>query len=225
MQGNETNIVDSFFSKYTKLVYKKGETILRAEEPPAGVMYVKRGYVRQFVVSETGETLILHVFKPGSFFPMMWVLNNEYNRFYYEAIVQTEIWRAPKDDVLTFLKDYPDVFVHFTKRLMTGVNGLLQRLEHLILDTAYIKTVLLILYYTRNFGVRHDGQLVLEAPLTHKEVASWIGTTRETASLQMESLKKKGLLAYEGRTLIIPNVDRLEREIASLNHRGQTVHA
>ena len=222
METNIGSTVDVFFSKYTKLVYKKGETILRAEEPPAGVMYLKRGYVRQFVVSETGEILVLHVFKPGSFFPMMWVLNSEHNRFYYEAIIATEIWRAPKDDVLKFLKDNPDVFVHFTKRLMTGVNGLLQRLEDLILESAYIKTVLLILYYAKNFGIKHDSHLVLDVPLTHKEVASWIGTTRETASLQMESLKKKGLVVYEGRTLIIPNTDRLEREIESFVPKGKS---
>lgn len=224
METPITTIVDAFFSKYTKLTYKKGETILRAEESPPGVMYIKRGYVRQFVISEPGEILVLHMFKPGSFFPMMWVMNSVPNRYYYEAVIATEIWRAPKDDVLKFLKDHPDIFVHFTKRLLTGVSGLLKRLEHLVLESAYVKTVFLLLYYAKNFGTEQDARLMLNVPLTHKEVASWIGTTRETASLQMESLKKKGLVEYEGRTLIIPSVEQLEQEIESFSQRMYNVH-
>jgi CRP/FNR family transcriptional regulator len=216
--------VDVFFSKYTKLTYKKGETILRAEDPPSGVMYIKKGFVRQFVISETGEVLVLHVFKPGSFYPMMWVLNNVANKYHYEAVIATEIWRAPKEDVLKFLKDNPDIFIHFTKRLLLGVSGLLERLEHLVLESAYVKTVLLLLYYAKNFGVDQDSRLRMSVPITHKEVASWIGTTRETASLQMELLKKKGLVGYEGRTLIIPNVDKLEQEIGSYSSRMYTIN-
>jgi CRP/FNR family transcriptional regulator len=155
---------------------------------------------------------------------MMWVLNNVANKYHYEAVIATEIWRAPKEDVLKFLKDNPDIFIHFTKRLLLGVSGLLERLEHLVLESAYVKTVLLLLYYAKNFGVDQDSQLKLSVPLTHKEVASWIGTTRETASLQMESLKKKGLVGYEGRTLIIPNVDNLEREIESYSPRMYTIN-
>ena len=50
-------------------------------------------------------------------------------------------------------------------------------------------------------------------PLTHKEIAAWIGTTRETASLQIETLKKKNLIQYNRRYIIVPDISRLSREI------------
>ena len=34
--------IEVFFSKYTKLQYKKGEIILRAGDPPSGVLYLKK---------------------------------------------------------------------------------------------------------------------------------------------------------------------------------------
>jgi len=50
-------------------------------------------------------------------------------------------------------------------------------------------------------------------PLAHREIASWIGTTRETASLQIEKLQKKGIITTRGRLLIIRDLTRLQQEV------------
>jgi CRP/FNR family transcriptional regulator, cyclic AMP receptor protein len=204
---------DVFFSHYTLLRYKKGEVIVRAEDPPPGVFYLKRGFVRKCLVSEKGELLMLHVFKSGSFFPMTWVINNTPNKYYFEALSPAEITRAPKEDVLKFLSSHPEVLLHFTSRLLHGVSGMLERFEQLVLDSAYIKTVLLLLYYARCFGEKEHEIVVLHVSLTHREIAAWIGTTRETASLQIEALKKKNLISYNGRQIRIQSVSRLEQEL------------
>ncbi len=205
---------EKFFSAYSRIRYNKGEVILRAEEPPAGAMYLKAGLVRQFALSEKGEMLVLHTYRPGSFFPMTWVVNSTPNRHYFEALTPVEIWRAPKEDVLSFLEKHPEALFHFTSRLLFGVAGLLRRMEQLVLEDSYTKTVNLLDYYVKNFGKTVDGGAAA-IDLTHREIAAWIGTTRETASIQVGALQKKGLVTYHKRKLIIPNPLALTRELAS----------
>ncbi len=36
--------LDEFFSRFKKLTFKKGETILRAGDEPRGVYFLKKGY-------------------------------------------------------------------------------------------------------------------------------------------------------------------------------------
>lgn len=206
--------VESFFSQYTKLQYKKGEVILRAGDPPAGVLYLKRGFVRMSLVGKSGDTLVLHVFKVGAHFPMTWAVNDTPNRYSFEALTPAEIWRAPKEDVLRFLRTHPEISEFFLSRILRGVSGLMERMEYLVLEPAYEKTVLLLLYYAKNFS---DGELKgkLIIPLTHREIAGWIGTTRETASLQIEILKKKKFLTYNRRLITIPDVALLAREVTT----------
>lgn len=206
--------VDSFFSQHTKLQYKKGEVILRAGDPPPGVLYLKRGFVRMSLVGKSGDTLVLHVFKSGSHFPMTWTINNTPNRYYFEALTAVEIWRAPKDDVLKFLQSHPEVSKHFLSRILRGVSGLMERMEYLVLEPAYEKTVLLLLYYAKNFS-DEDTKGKLSIPLTHREIAAWIGTTRETASLQIETLKRKKLISYNRRLITITDVSLLSKEVPS----------
>jgi len=205
--------VDDFFASYPTIVYKKGETILRAEDSPLGVYYLKSGYVHQYIISPSGETFMVHIYKPGSFFPLMWVVNDTPNIFHFDAMTGTHIVRAPKDIFIAFLKDHPDALYYATQRLAAGLSGLVNRVGQLVLDDAYTKTILLLLYYADNFGEETAEGLALKLPLAHREIASWIGTTRETASLQVETLQKKGIITTHGRLLIIHDLSALQKEL------------
>lgn len=213
--------VRNFFSKHTLLVYKKGEMILRAEDPPPGVYYIEKGVVRQFTMNGAGETLMLQLYRLGAFFPMTWVINDTSNRYFYEAATAVSIRRAPREDVTRFLDDHPEVLKNFVERLLTGVVGLWSRVEQLVLESAYAKTIFLILYYASKFGHSDDRRVILDLSPTHREIAAWIGTTRETASLQVEALKKKRLLVSRGRQLIIPSLTALERELSAVRSDRQ----
>lgn len=219
MDPNVTKTLVMFFGRFTRLTYRKGEVILRAENAPQGVMYLTKGFVRQYVVDESGTTLMLHIFKPNSFFPATWVINDEPNRYYLEAVTPVELWRAPKKAVRKFLHDNPPVVYDLARRLLLGLCGCRHRIEHLIKGTAYQKTVLLLLYLARNFSEKDSVSVVLPVPVTHREIASWIGTTRETASLQVAILKKIGLIDCRRRRMVIPSIKRLEKEIIRQENR------
>lgn len=186
--------------------------MIRVGETPAGIFYLVKGLVRQYTVSPKGETLMVHVFHPGSFFPMLWALTGTANTYQYEAVNSADVYRAPKNDVLDFLSGHPEELWRFTKRLAGGMSGLLTRFEYVVFDGAYRKIVLLLVYFARRFAAVEDGVTVISVPLAHREIAAWIGTTRETASVQMETLKKRGLIKTRGRQLIIPSLAALERE-------------
>ena len=216
-------LAQDFFSDYTLLTYKKGEMILRAEDPPHGVCYIEKGVLRQYAINGAGETLMLQLYRSGAFFPMTWVMSDIPNRYFFEAATAVSIWRAPRDDVKRFLDAHPEVLKEFLERLLTGVVGLWSRVEQLVLESAYAKTILLLLYYAGKFGASTNGGVTLDLSPTHREIAAWIGTTRETASLQVEALKKKKLLTARGRQLIIPSLRALEKELSSVRP-GRTPH-
>ncbi|MBI3342927.1 Crp/Fnr family transcriptional regulator, partial [Candidatus Gottesmanbacteria bacterium] len=159
--------------------------------------------------------LMLQLYRPGAFFPMTWVVNDTPNRYFFEAATSVSIRRAPKDDVKLFLDKHPEVLKEFLEKLLTGIVGLWSRVEQLVLESAYAKTILLLLYYAGKFGQKDNGGVTLELSPTHREIAAWIGTTRETVSLQVEALKKKKLLLSSGRQLIIPSLPALEKELSA----------
>lgn len=206
--------IDDFFSDFAPMTYKKGEPILRAEDAPFGVYFLKTGYVRQYLLAPSGETFIVHIYKPGSFFPLTWIIADTPNVYHFEAMTPVTIIRAPKDEFVDFLKEHADALYYAMQRLSLGLSGFVSRVAQLVLDDAYTKTILLALYYAENFGGKTGGGIELTIPLTHREIAAWIGTTRETASLQVETLVSQGLLKTKGRLLIIPDPAKLRAVIS-----------
>jgi CRP-like cAMP-binding protein len=53
-------------------------------------------------------------------------------------------------------------------------------------------------------GVPADGGVRIETRLTHADLATLIGSTRETVSLEMSLLVRAGAIRLDGRQFIVP---------------------
>lgn len=205
--------LDFFFTQSKPIFYKKGEMIIRAEDPIFGIFYLKKGLVRQFLISPDGVEITLHIFKPISFFPMMLALDRTSNRYSFQAITPVELWRQRPEKVIEFLKMEPDVLLDLSTRFASGLNGLALRIEQLLLDGAYKRLVSLLLYLAGRFGKPAEDSVIIDLPLTHNDIAAWIGTSRETASRQMEKLTRKRVISSQRHMIIVNNLKKLEKEI------------
>lgn len=206
--------VDKFFSKYPSYHYKKREIILRADEAPLGVYYIKKGYVRSYVINKSGKEFTFNIFKPGSYFPLIWFISNEPNTYNYEAMTSVEIRRAPKKDVRLFLRKNNEVLFHLTKRLGIGMHGILSRMEGLLLSDARKKVSSTLFMLSSRFGQRNgESHLEIHLNFTHQDIANLAGISRETTSLELKKLEKEGIISKKRNRIIIIRSVKLKREM------------
>src|SRR5664279_727901 len=111
------NKLKAFFTQFKRQEYKKGEILVRADDDPAGIFYLTQGNVKTYLITAKGDEIVLNIFKPISFFPMSWAINSTKNNYYYEAMTELVLWRAPKEDVVVFLKSNPDVLLDLLSRV------------------------------------------------------------------------------------------------------------
>lgn len=204
--------METFFTQFKLLHYKKGDTILRPDDLPPGVFYLKKGYVKLYSLCREGEELSLIIFKPGDFFPIGWVINNKIDPYYLSAMTPVEVWRAPREKFLEFIKTDPDVFFELTSKILIRLGGLLQRMEHLVFGNAGDKVASILVICTERFGQKEGSEIIIQVPLSHKEIAALVGLTRETASVEMKKLEREGLISYRGRLIVIKNIKKLKEE-------------
>lgn len=204
--------VDDFFKQYKLLIYKKRSMLLHSNDASSSVFYIKSGYIRVFRISEEGEELTLTILKQHDFFPLTYGFHETQNNYYLEAITPLEIWKAPQEQFLQFVRKDPDIFFELTNRLLVRFDGVLARMEYLVFSNAYTKVATTLLMCARGFGEENGDQVIVKVPLTHKDIATMIGITRETTSLEMKKLERKGLVTRKGKFLIINNFKLLENE-------------
>src|SRR4030042_726084 len=126
---NKTKEFEDFYSQFKPRSYKKGEMLIRSDDDPQGIFCLTKGYVRQYTISKVGIELTLHILKPISYFPMVWAINGTPNVYDFEALTSVEIGRAPRDQVVNFIKDKPTVIFELMSDLLEDYAETLTRVE------------------------------------------------------------------------------------------------
>ena len=204
---------EEFFAKF-KITqrYKKNQLIFSPGAEPSGVFFIKSGYVRLYIISENGKEITFNIMKPGSYFSMIWALNQTPNIYFYEALTDVLLLKAPKDEVVNFLGKHPEVLYDLTKRVLSGLDGMTKLMEALLTGNAYQQVASVLLVLTRRFGTKVDGinEVSIDLPLTHRIIGTLAALSRESTSLEIEKLTKRGIISQKNRVIIIKQLDKLQ---------------
>ncbi len=205
---------ENFFKQFNSPhVFKKNQLILWPEAEPPGVLYVKSGFVRQYLVSRDGKEITVNILKPETYFPIIWALNNVGSIYFYESLTDVTLLKASKEDVVKQLESHPDLLYDLTKRTLSGLDGITRIMETLIAGNAYLQIVSVILVLAKRFGKpKGKNKIIITIPLTHRLIGTLAGLSRESTSLELEKLTKNKTITRKNRFILINDVKKLEKE-------------
>jgi len=204
----------SFFKQNKPFLYKRREVILRGEEIPHGIFYLEKGYIKNYFVSANGEEFTFIIYRKGDFFPIAWTFNDTRKAYYFEAMTPCVLYKKGRPEFLKFLNENPDILLHIMGKITRRLDGLLERMEHMAFGNAYNRVCSIIYILGERFGTKSiDGsKIILNVPLTHKDIANLLGTARETVSVEIAKLKKEGVIKSSGKYIHILSPIKLRRE-------------
>jgi len=206
---------ETFYKQFAIRDYKKGEMLIRADDDPQGIFCLTKGYVRQYTISKSGSELSLHILKPISYFPMVWAINGTPNVYFFEALTPVEVGRAPRDQVVNFIKDKPVIIFELMSELLEDYAESLTRVEHLVFSDAYRRVISVLLYIAKHFGKENGKGIIVNHRFTQQDIATLVGVARETASNEMMKLEKKGLVKYINHSILFDDIKKLDMELVS----------
>lgn len=212
---NKTKEFEDFYKQFKTRSYKKGEMLIRADDDPQGIFCLTKGFVRQYTISKTGFELTLHILRPITYFPMVWAVNGTPNVYYFEALTPVEVGRAPRDEVVNFIKGKPTIIFALLSELIERYAETLTRMEHLVFSDAYRRVISVLLYIASHFGEKQGKCIIVPHRFTQQDIATLVGVARETASIEIAKLEKKGLVKYIDHSMVFESIVALTSELAS----------
>lgn len=216
---NKTQEFEKFYEQFDIRKYKKSEMLIRADDDPQGIFCLSKGYVRQYTISNCGNELSLHILKPISYFPMVWAINGTPNVYFFEALTEVEVGRAPRDKVVNFIKDKPTLLFSLMSELLEDYAETLTRVEHLVFSDAYRRVISILIYIAKHFGEEKGNSIIVHHRFTQQDIATLVGVARETASIEMSKLEKKGLIKYIDHSMLFKDIDKLNSELVLLGSK------
>ena len=204
---------DAFFKQFPFKVFKKRTPIINADTLTNDIFYIKKGYARAYGVSPSGQELTMVIFQPGDFFPLISTIRPQKIDYYIESLTEIEVIAVPRNQFIVFLQGRPDLTQDLTMRITERFEGALKRMEYLVFGTAAQRLISIILILGERFGLVTQGNIFVNAPLTHRDLASLVGITRETTTLILRDLVKKSYIEFRNRHIVIKNLRALKREV------------
>lgn len=204
--------IDNFFKKYPLKKYSKKDTIISSGSEIKSVFFVKSGIVRSFYIDEKGSELTINLLKPSSFFPLSTILAGKEIVYDFQAFTDVEINIAPIRETFEFLDrdiDFKNILI---KKFSSGLEGYLIRSFFLIKGSAMQKVASTFLMLLGRFGKEERGQLNIDIPITHQDIADLSGITRETASIQIKILENAKFISRKGKKTIVLDLKKLSEK-------------
>ena len=206
--------IENFFSKYSLRKFENNQILIQAGENPKYVYYLQNGMVRQYDISNSGNEVVVNVFKEKSFLPLTWVVNRTDNQYFYDCLGQVEARLAPADEVLNFIKSDSEISFSLLSRLLSGSAGLQRRMAHLMASSGYIRVLFELTIECKRFGEKQkNGGYLLK--IHENELAKRSGLSRETVSHELNKLKKLNLVEVGRKDILIKNLAAIEDDLGN----------
>lgn len=199
------------FSDGFPMSFSKDEVIIQGHEAPEGVYLIKEGFVKAYSISRDGHTNLLLIHKVGEFVPLPWALDGAHTTgMFYEAMTDVEVLRTGKDNLRATLGKNSWLSREILNQTVNIISIYTQRIQTLEYRTARERVIAELIYLAERFGEKHGGEVLINAPITHQDIADSINMTRETASRTLELLFEEGLLGQKEHLFTIKNIVKLQ---------------
>lgn len=195
--------------------FVKGETIINGYDDPDGVYLVKEGFVKAYSVSHDGHVNLLIIHEAGELIPLPWALDGEHTTgLFYEAMSDVVVVKTPKDRLRSSMGNNSWLSKEILKQAVNIITVYTQRIQTLEFRTARGKVIAELLYLAGRFGkTTHGSRVLINAPITHQDMADSINVSRETASRELEILFKEKVMGQEDHLFMILNLQKLQTEL------------
>ena len=190
--------------------YPKGALLFMERQDARGVFVLCEGEVKLSISSSEGKTLIMRVAKAGEILGLMAAMSGSPYEVTAETIRPCQIAFVRREDFMRFVAKHPEASQGVVKQISSQYQGACEQLRTVGLATsAQEKLARLLLTWSAGLQQTKEGTQI-KVPLTHEEIAEFIGTTRETVTRTLSEFKVRQLVAIHGSTLMIPNRAALE---------------
>ena len=194
--------------------FKRGEPIYLPSQAADGVLLVTKGRVKICHVTPEGKQSILNFIDSGEIFGELSLLGTAEREEFAEASEATSLVLIPKPIMLQLIGKYPHISIGITKLIGLRRLRIERRLRNLLFRSNRERVIHLLLEMADKYGQPTDHGLELGIKLSHQEMASIIGSTRETVTVMLGHLQTEGKIKIARRKITILNLDQLRAEVS-----------
>lgn len=189
--------------------YRRRERVVRAGEKNEKIFFIKQGLVRQYLISEKGNELTMHVFTPQSIFPISYS-GNENAQYYYECLTPAEVYSIDFAEFIRRTQKNKGFLLEIIRQFEFYASSIRTKLEVKTLGDAHQQVVFTLIKLAQQLGEKNKDKVVIPHWFTHQDLAIISGLSRERVTIELQKLIQNKRFSYRSHFIVIEDLQLLE---------------
>jgi len=209
--GVDAQMMEEILGHFTPMTLPK-KSIVHSWQTKESFFVIISGRVKISQINpETGREYIINILEGGDAFDIISLLDREEHEVVIEAIDELQLLRSSMHIARNWLDTHPE----FNKNFLPYLGSRMRLLENSATDLALYDTITrlarLILQYVDDTSTQQEKEhsVKLINDLSHEALAQMIGSVRKVVNLNIQELKKEGIIDSARGKLSVENLQKL----------------
>jgi CRP/FNR family transcriptional regulator, cyclic AMP receptor protein len=206
--------ISSVQEKHTFHHYKKNDFIYFEAEPSDYIYLIADGRVKIGSNTEDGKEIVKAILSQGEIFGELALAGEERRPDFAQALDEnTVICPMSIEDMQELMANNRPLNLKIIKLIGLRIKKLERKVESLVFKDARTRIIEFLREMAVEKGKKVGFETMFRNYLTHRDIASLTGTSRQTVTMVLNELKDKNIINFDRRRFLIRDMDKLAVEI------------
>ena len=192
------------------LEIKEQQQIFKQDETPRFIHGMIEGRSKYVKYTESGKSLIFGICEAGQIMAESPVIGGSNYPTTAITMRPSRLFRIPRDILISEIRQNADLGFYLLNLLSKRVVYLAEKLSQMATSTVEQRIVQILLDIASVRGTQLGKETRFNIDLTRMELSELIGASIETTIRALSLLKKKGIIDFNRKNIIIPDLRELK---------------
>ncbi len=203
----ELNLIDEIASERE---FKKGEYIFFEGEAGDKFFIIKDGQVKLTKMIKNGDEQILNIFSNNDIIAEIVAFDKGNYPASAITMTDTQVIVFDQSELENLILKHPTIGVKLLREMSGRLRRAQQNVRDLALKDSSARVAGLLIFLAEKYGKKKKDKVVLDISLTQQELASMIGSSRETVSRVLGKFESEDLIKTSRKKIIIYKKDEIK---------------
>lgn len=189
--------------------FKRNEMIYDAEDSSDTLFFIKEGTVITGIHNEYREDVITSLLFADQLFGEQGLMGKKIRGTFAKAKGNTKVIIVPLYELRKMMIENGSCAIAINQLILKKLQVCHEKWRTQIVDNARTRLVGFILHVVEKNGRRVGLEWTVDNFFPHREIASMIGSSRQTVTVTLNLLRDEGIIYFNRKRLIIRDMDRL----------------
>lgn len=193
--------------------FASGDPVFFQADTHKGIWLIETGTVRTFYISPTGREISLAFWTSGHFVGGPEIFGGGTHIWSGDAQEESQLLFLTGNDIRRLIEEIPNFAVCIINGLVAKGKCYSALVQMLGTRSVNERLAQLLIIFADTDGRQEGNRLYIDRKITHDQLATIVGSTRQWVTTTLDKFQKKGLVSVRRQQIIIEDYDMLKAMI------------